>query len=433
MSSSSEVPVANRHALAFGLAVACAAATGLFLLSGWLGVRPGRPAATRCDVIFQSDAGVRIGDTITGENSFGMGTHPLIGTVWPKLLGAINRQFAEPELASVFVCRAAAALGAGIGLGILFGCLHRIGWSRGRCSAAAAFLLASSYQVVACLPDHFALSSGILPAAFGIYLLARQGTISRRAATGLLAAFAALASGICLTNGLWPCLLLAGLYFEGRTVSWKAAVLASMAGIAILSLALVLVQRHGFRLPILWQAKQWLNLRILHDPPGAALRAVRGTVDPIVAPSPAIDTNNFDGVPMLTFEPSAGMPIWPFDTIRSLAAATWLAILALSLAGRWTPPARLLAIWIAWNLLFHNIWGDEFFLYSPHYGWALALLPFVSPGYSWKWLPLAGLVMIGQVLAFDEIAIRVREIEAWAGELILPLQSRRDSLRDPDR
>ena len=410
MPSSSKVPTTNRQAIRLGLVVACVAATWLFLLSGWLGVRPGRPAAMRCDVIFQSDAGVRIGDTITGKNSFGMGTHPLIGTVWPKLLGAINRQFAEPELASVFVCRAAAALGAGIGLGILFGCLHRIGWSRGRCSAAAALLFASSYQVVACLPDHFALSSGILPASFGIYLLAWQGTLSRRGATGLLAAFAALASGICLTNGLWACLLLAGLHLERRTVSWKAAVLASMAGIAILSLALVLVQRHGFRLPILWQAKQWLNLRILHDPPGAALRSVRGTVDPIVAPSPAIDTNNFDGVPMLTFEPSAGMPIWPFDITRTLAAASWLAFLALSLAVRWTPPVRLLAIWIGWNLFFHNIWGDEFFLYSPHYGWALALLPFVSPVFRWRYLPLAGLVLIGQLLAFDEIAVRVGEI-----------------------
>lgn len=372
---------------------------------------PGRPAASRSDVLFQCDAGMRIGDTITGENSFGIGTHLLIGTVWPKMLGAVNRQFAEPEIAAVAVCRIAAALGAGIGLGILFGCLRRIGWSREKCSVAAAFLLASSYQVIACLPDHFAFSSGILPAAFGVYLLARQGAISRPMATGILIGFAGLASGICLTNGLWPALLLAGLHFERRAVPWRTAVLASVAVAAILAVSLVFIQRHGHRIPVLWQAKHWLNLRILHDPPGAALRAFRGTIDPVIAPRPTIDTNNLERVPMLTFEPSGGMPTWPFDIARTFAAASWLAFLTLSLAVRWTPPVRLLAIWIAWNLLFHNVWGDEFFLYSPHYGWALALLPFVSPGFRWKYLPLAGLVMVGQFLAIDEIAIGVAIIE----------------------
>lgn len=411
MPSSSEVPTSNRHALALGLVVATIAATWLFLLSGWLGVRPGRAAASRSDVLFQCDAGMRIGDSISGQSSFGIGTHPLIGTVWPKFLGAVNRRFAEPEQVSIYVCRTAAALGAGMGIGVLFGCFCRIGWSYAKCAAAAVFLLASSYQVVASLPDHFAFSSGLLPAAFGVYLLARHKTISPRIATGTLVSLAILAAGICLTNALWPALLLAGLRLERRSVARQTAVASSLFGAALFVGLLVFIQSHGHRIPALWQAKHWLNMRIVHDPFGAALRALRGTIDPIVAPTPTIDTNNLDRVPMLTFEPTEGMPAWPFDCTRTLAAASWIALFAIALAGRWTPPVRVLAIWIVWNLLFHNIWGDEFFLYSPHYGWALALLPFVSPGFRWKVLPLAGLVLIGQFLAIDEIAVRVGEIE----------------------
>jgi len=60
----------------------------LFLLSGWLGVQPGRPTATRCDVYFQSDAGQRILDAERGESSFGAGSHAWVHLLWPKVFSA---------------------------------------------------------------------------------------------------------------------------------------------------------------------------------------------------------------------------------------------------------------------------------------------------------------------------------------------------------
>ncbi len=400
----------SRRAIRYDVGAAVLASVALFLLSGWLGVRPGRPAALRSDVIFQCDAGQRIDDTLTGRNSFGLGTHLLIGKTWPHAIGALNRLFPNPEVATVYLSRAAAALGAGIGLGFLIGCLRRVGWSAGKCLAALAFLLASSDQIVACLPDHFAFSSGLLPASFGIYLLGFHRSVSRRTTFAMLAGASILAASICLTNGLWPALLALALALEGRRIPWRVAGPLAILGLVGFAITLKIVERHGHRWPVTWQAKHWLHFRLVNDPAAAALRAGRGCVDPIVAPSPTIDTNNLHAVPMLTFEPTAGMPPWPFDAVRSLAAVTWIVVLVMALRTPWTPPVRMLAIWIGWNLVFHNLWGDEFFLYSPHYGWALALLPFVSERIGWKMR--CGLVVagVGQMMAFAEVAERVREI-----------------------
>jgi hypothetical protein len=412
MESPSDPPVATRSAIRCGFAAVPLASLWLFLLSAWLGVNPGRPAATRSDVLFQSDAGQRIRDTLTGTNSFGVGTHFLVSKTWPTAIRLLNRQFSNPEAAAVRLCQAIAALGAGIGLGILVGCLRRIGWSRPECLGALAFLLASSYQIVACLPDHFAFSSGLLPASFGIYLLAHHRALTMRAAIASLAIAGVLAASICLTNAIWPVLLALGLKFKGRRFDRRAALAVGMAALVGFAMLLAIVERHGHRWPVAWQAKHWLNLRLVNDPAGALLRAARGMIDPVVAPSPALDRNNFESVPMLTFEPSEGMPIWPFDGLRSFAALAWLAVLARTLRGPWTPPMQLLSIWIGWNLNFHNLWGDEFFLYSPHYGWALAILPFVSRRMD-SWLKFAlFLVFIGQLLALNEVAERVREIAA---------------------
>jgi hypothetical protein len=406
MASSSE----RRAAARFGLAAGAGAACWLFLLSGWLGVQPGRPAALRSDVLFQSDAGQRIDDTLTGTNSFGIGTHFLVGKVWPHAIGILNRQFPYPAVAAVSISRIAAALGAGIGLGIFAGCLTRIGWSRARRLAALAFLLASSYQVVACLPDHFAFSSGLLPAAFGIFLLARRGILANRTAIAILIGAAVLAASICLTNALWPALLVAGLLLEKRRLDWRVGLPAAIVGIVGFTIVLKVIERHGHRWPVACQAKHWLNLRLVNDPGGAMLRIGRGLVDPVVAPSPDIDTNNQNEVPMLTFEPAEAMPHWPFDPFRTIAAIVWLAVLALSLRDIRTPDVKWLAIWIGWNLVFHNLWGDEFFLYSPHYGWALALLPFVSERLHPRVRLALAIVVVGQLLALNEIAARVGAI-----------------------
>ncbi len=400
----------HRAAVRFGLAAGTGAAIWLFLLSGWLGVQPGQPAALRSDVIFQCDAGQRIDDTLMGTNSFGIGTHFLLGKTWPHALGFFNRQFPNPAVAAVYISRIAAALGAGVGLGFFFGCLARIGWSRRKRIAALAFLLASSYQVIACLPDHFAFSSGLLPACYGVYLLTIHSLLSKKTALRWLVGLAFLAASICLTNALWPALLALALKLEGSRIDWRFAVPIAIAGIVCFAVLVKVIERHGHRWPVTWQAKHWLHLRLVDAPADALLRMGRGIIDPTVAPSPDLDTNNLHAVPMLTFEPSEAMPLWPFDPYRTIAAIIWIIALGWSLRDVRTPEVKWLAIWIAWNLVFHNLWGDEFFLYSPHYGWALALIPFVSRRLDSPLKYALILVFIGQLLTLNEVATRARDI-----------------------
>lgn len=57
------------------------------------------------------------------------------------------------------------------------------------------------------------------------------------------------------------------------------------------------------------------------------------------------------------------------------------------------------------NLLFHNMWGDEFFLFSPHWSWALMLVVLLgSRGLPvWTVAPAALLMLPGQLSTLDAI------------------------------
>lgn len=389
--------------------VALLASVWLCCLSGLLGVIPGRPAAMRCDVIFQCDAGTRISDVQNGTNSLSLGSHALLATLWSPVLGSISRLFADPNSAAVMVCRVVAALGAGAGIGVLFGCLRCAGWTLRNCIASLGVVLLSSYQVVACLPDHFAFSSGLLPASFGVFVLANRGIVSIRCARWVLIAAAILAAMICLTNVIWPGMLIAALSGKFR-LSPRWWVVSAALGMLMFCVLIIGIQRYGERFPIAWQAKRWLHLRILHDPPGALLRSFRGVVDPVVAPDPFIDTNNDFRVPMLTLDPDSGMPIWPHRGILAVGAISWILLLTRSFKANRCRSARLLSIWIVGNLLFHNIWGDELFLYAPHYGWGLAILPFVANRLGLIDWGLIGVVILAQAASLMGIVLRAGEI-----------------------
>jgi hypothetical protein len=111
------------------------------------------------------------------------------------------------------------------------------------------------------------------------------------------------------------------------------------------------------------------NLRLLHEPIQATVYSLWGTVAPVIPPMPGFSEWG------LTYEPVSFRQFSLFQWPGILAL--W-AVIAYGLRSRWERHERFLAIscsaWLIWNLVFHNLWGDEFFLYSPHWVWCLWLL-----------------------------------------------------------
>jgi hypothetical protein len=75
--------------------------------------------------------------------------------------------------------------------------------------------------------------------------------------------------------------------------------------------------------------------------------------------------------------------------------------------------------WIGFNLVFHNLWGDEFFLYSPHWVWALLTLVMLGIGrlrlrFA---VPLVAFIVIGQITTLLTIGDMLRQApDPYIGE-----------------
>jgi hypothetical protein len=83
---------------------------------------------------------------------------------------------------------------------------------------------------------------------------------------------------------------------------------------------------------------------------------------------------------MITYEPP-GEPrsFWPYDAIQSAGVAAWLVLLSAGIASTLHDPSLrtvglAIVVWILFNAALHNLWGDEYFLYSSHYVGPLLLL-----------------------------------------------------------
>ena len=59
----------------------------------------------------------------------------------------------------------------------------------------------------------------------------------------------------------------------------------------------------------------------------------------------------------------------------------------------------VLLLWCGWNAIFHTIWGDEYFLYTPHYAWAFLTMALLG----WQRLPLRWLVAVALPIAIANI------------------------------
>jgi hypothetical protein len=407
-------PIISRRA-ACGMAALAGVATAawLFFLSGWLGVVPGKPLAERRDVLFNADAGQRIADAKTGTGSFGYGSHPLVHLLWPRLLSRVVALAPDRDGAAVVLTRVVVACICGAGVGVLAGCLVTVGVRRATLAATAPIAWLATSNAVACLPDHFGLSLGVLAASFGLFLREWERRDVRGPSAGLLV-LGVLASGVCLSNGAFPFGLWTLLRVRKQKPKWTLREDVFLFGVVVFVFAAVVaaLPYAPDDVPVLWQAKFWLHRRVVTDPADALTLAATGPLVTVVGPAPLTHRENYFRVPMVTYETESGRTRrWPYDAVGSVAALAWLGLVATA-AGRAVRrpetrrPALVLIGWIGWNALFHNTWGDEYFLYSPHYAWAIvALVPLGLRDVSVrKWLPVVAVVAVGQARAF--VAIR---------------------------
>ncbi len=356
-------------------------AAGFLAVSAALHVRPGHPIAERTDVFFQSDAGGLIRDAVWNRDFRARGTHPLLYPLWTRPLHELARALApgiEPAATATLLSRLLMALAAGVGVGALAGALVARGLPIRRALAFALLVVLAHGHTLAAIPDHFGLSVGAIGLAFAI-VLSQRGL---RFQVLALAALAPICAGITLTNALLPLGLLAILVVRHRRNSIRrkhvAALLVALVAAAFAARAIAKFPSIEAR--IQERIALYLNLRLVDDPVAALGYSLRGLADTVVAPTPHVATHNLDQRPMLTYEFEEGPRLfWPHDGLQTAGAMLWLALLGWGVRCGWRDPALRPATigavgWTLGNAVFHNIWGDEFFLYSPHYALPLLLI-----------------------------------------------------------
>lgn len=390
------------------------------LLSGWLGVRPGSVLLARENVFFNSDTNTWI-EAMVNNPDAAAGTravHPLAIALWrppTQALFWLIRVVRPRDRAGPAAARLLIALVAGAGVGCLAWLALTIGVEMPQLLLLFAMYLLFTASSTIALPEHFGLSNGLLSIAFVTPILAAHRGVR---ATGL-AVLAVVCGGTTITNALYPLGALYQWALEGRARRVAAVAATIVLPIAVFlfvdsqlivrpyipGTAAPLGLAHRSILPAYvpaatrWYAKTsqihghvlgFANLRLLNHPMDAIVYAMFALVAPAVGPPPAVRKTK--GSDMVTYESSQPLRWTPVGSsgsdrphlrdylgVQSIGAVLWISLLlyCVQYAFRHQMTRRLAwlpAGWILFNLVFHNLWGDELFLYAPHWSWALMAL-----------------------------------------------------------
>ncbi|HMD97605.1 MAG TPA: hypothetical protein VKM93_09790 [Terriglobia bacterium] len=381
---SASQPSALRRRQALAVAIGFVAVVWFLLLSGWIGATPGNVMMRRPNVLFGSDTSLWLGRMIGNERSPERIIHPLEVPLWRppcRALFHLLTIFLPSDYAMVWAGRLLVAIIAGAGVGFMaFAALHN-GLKLTQCILLFIMYLLFTTNSTVSIPEHFGISNGLLSIAFVVPFI----VASARIRTTVLAALVVLCGGTTITNVLFPIGSLVHFYFKSMRLK-VGLLLAAIP--AALGAAYFLYKRSS---SIHWFFSQYSNLRLLRHPLSAGVYAIYALVCPAVGPTPRI--LRFPGWDMVSYEPDRealrlsyyfGVPRDYFHLnfapgltwLPAIGAAAWLALLLISvyqgLKGERTRSyVWLLLGWILFNIVFHNIWGDEFMLYAPHWSWAL--------------------------------------------------------------
>lgn len=403
--------------MAASTSVLAASLLTLGLLAWYLGITPGSVFARENNVLFNADTNF-FWQLLTDPKHWSQRllAHPLIAQFWGRvgagLAGILKFAWSADDArflaATGMVCAVAAA-----GFACLAACASRLNPKRWNLLLLAPVCLLFTSNTIIVQPDHFGLSFGLLAAAT-LLLLPGVGGATRAA---LLIVAGILVGGTTITNGLYPALVAAIVYRDHLT--WANAKRLRYGILAVATMSALVLVSTALRqpTPILSKisetggslVKYYLRGQVINDPLGAIRYAGSGLLYPAVGPRLNLWASPFfpEEPPTSSYESSH---LSDYPPLSAVAACAWVALLA---ASSWvlvrSPDLRNFSLalfgWIAFNLLFHNLWGDEFFLFTPHWSWALMLIVLLgSRGLpTWSVALAAALIAPGQLATLDAI------------------------------
>jgi hypothetical protein len=384
-------PVAPDHRKVAAL-VGLTAAIWFVLLSGWLGVTPGSVMTKRQNVLFNSDMNLWVDRMIGNARSPERLVHPLEVLIWRTPCRALQHVlglFLPFDYAGLLAARLLVAAVAALGVGFLAYLALHLGVKKIQLGFLFAMYLLFTSNTTLCLPEHFGISNGLLCITFVFPIVVASAELR---ATGLVA-LAVLCGGTTITNVLFPLASFVQYCLRSARAKAYAAAVAMAGG---LGAALFLYLRSS---TIHYFVGKYLSLRLFRDPLEAGVYAIYALVAPAIGPVPRI--LRVPGWDMVSYEPALQpLHLNYYLGFQAIGAVAWAVLLVacISKALRddrtrayvWLPLG-----WLLFNIGFHNVWGDELFLYAPHWSWALmALLVLGARGLSIKFLAVTSVVVI---------------------------------------
>lgn len=350
------------------IVVGFASAVWYVLLSGWLGMTPGTVIATRHNVLFSSDSALWAQRMIGDSRPPAHVVHPIETFLWRPACRALQHLlglFLPLDYAGLLATRLLVAAIAGVGVGFMaFLGLHN-GIKTTQLLLLFIMYLLFTCNCTAALPEHFGISNGLLSIAFVFPIVATSPELKAI----VLAALVVLCGGTTLTNVVFPAVSYFHYCLRSMRTKIYVATAAAMGGLGIFLFLYVRT----------WTLSHYIakysNVRLLHHPLKALLYTVSTLIAPAVGPSPQV--LRLPGWDMVSYEPG----LEPFHIsyyfgFQAIGAIAW-AILLLTCISRGLRDERTRAYmwlplgWLLFNFVLHNMWGDEFVLYSPHWSWAL--------------------------------------------------------------
>lgn len=360
-------PTAARGRLLAGTTGLCAVVWFLFL-SGWFGVEPGSALTMRQNVLFNSDSSLWIERMIGNARSPEQLVHPLEILLWRgpcRALYYLLEGFLPSDHAAVLAPRLLVAAVAGIGVGFLALLALRNGVRITQFVLLFVMYLLFTSSSTVSLPEHFAISSGLLSVAFVVPVLLSNARIR----TAALAGLTVLCGGTTVTNALFPLGSLAHFSFKSARAKIVALAIAIPVGLGV---GVFLFTRSY---TIHWFVTQYLNLASLHDLRRAGTYTFFAIVSPVIGPAPRV--LRVPGWDMLSYEPAGqSLRLSYYSWAQVVGIVAWISLLSMCIfRGLREEKTRLYVWlplgWIVFNAAFHNIWGAELFLFAPHWTWAL--------------------------------------------------------------
>ena len=353
------------------IAIGLVAVIWFVLLSGWLKSVPGSVVVKRQNVLFNADSSIwldrMVGNAVSPEKA----VHPLEVAFWRPPVKATQRLleiFMPADYAGIFAARLVVAIVHGLGVGFLAFLALRLGVKLPQCILLFIIYLLFTSNATAALPEHFGISNGLLSMTFVVPIF----LASSAATTGFLLAMVVLCGGTTITNALYPMAALWQYFFKSmRTRLIVLAIVAPLGAAVAFFFYMKSYVIHHF-------VNDYSTFRLLHDPLLACVYAVYTFLSPAVGPTPRI--MRVPGWDMVSYEPAHDVLRFSYYFgLQAVGAIAWFALLFTCLARALRDETTRVYVWlplgwILFSAVFHNIWGDELLLFSPHWSWALIAL-----------------------------------------------------------